>query len=196
VAAGGKANVLIVGVSPGPQFHLVGISWRGNSAFSEAQLAGLFQCGQGLNVSQSCPCLYRQRETLRILLTKSTMHDWTLQISRHSYPRAGTTTHMGAGEHSRVFPGTTTAKESRGFVRRTEKSDRIAPPALTTHEVRPRAVLPGKRLRRTSSDWCGSSRRRQHLLWQPPVRKTIRALAASRLTAERSPDHGVFITHA
>lgn len=36
---GGTA--MIVSVTPGKQFHLLGISWRGNSAFSEAQLAGL-----------------------------------------------------------------------------------------------------------------------------------------------------------
>ena len=28
--------------------------------------------------SQSCPCLYRQRQTLRSMLTKSTMHEWTV----------------------------------------------------------------------------------------------------------------------
>jgi len=38
----------------------------------------------GLN-AQSRPCLHRQRETLRSLPTKSTMHDGTLQVSRHSH---------------------------------------------------------------------------------------------------------------
>src|SRR5579864_7865543 len=59
--------------------------------------------------SQSRPCLYRQCETLRSLLTKSTMHDWTLQVSRHSHPRVGTTTRPGVGADPRVFQGTTTA---------------------------------------------------------------------------------------
>jgi hypothetical protein len=35
--------------------------------------------------SQSSPCLHRQCETLRGMLTKSTMHDWTIQVSRHSH---------------------------------------------------------------------------------------------------------------
>jgi len=38
-----------------------------------------------LECSQSRPCLHRQRETLRSLPTKSTMHDGTLQVSRHSH---------------------------------------------------------------------------------------------------------------
>src|SRR4029077_6351688 len=41
------------------------------------------------------------------------------------------------------FPGTTTAQESRGAVCGTEESNRIAPLALTTHEVRSGVVLPG-----------------------------------------------------
>jgi hypothetical protein len=44
-------------------------------------------------------------------------------------------------EHSGVFLGTTTAKESRDFVRRTEKSHRTASLALTTNEVRSRCVF-------------------------------------------------------
>ena len=31
-----------------------------------------------LERSQSCPCLYRQRETLRSMLTKSALHEWTI----------------------------------------------------------------------------------------------------------------------
>src|SRR5215469_7964989 len=31
-----------------------------------------------LERSQSCPCLYRQRETLRSMLTKNAMHNWTI----------------------------------------------------------------------------------------------------------------------
>ena len=41
---------------------------------------------RGAKRSQSSPCLHRQRETLRSMLTKSTMHDWTIQVSRHSHP--------------------------------------------------------------------------------------------------------------
>src|SRR5216683_4696632 len=49
----------------------------------------------------------------------------------------------GVSEHTRVFQGTTTAKESRGLVCGTEESDRTAPLALTTHEIRSGAVLSG-----------------------------------------------------
>jgi len=93
--------------------------------------------------SQSRPCLHRECETLRSLLPKSTMHDGTLQVSGHSHPRVGTTTRTGVGQYPRVFPGTTTAQESRGAVCGTEESNRTAPLALTTHEVRSGAVLPG-----------------------------------------------------
>jgi len=96
-----------------------------------------------LKRSQSCPCLYRHRETLRGLLPKSAMHEWALQVSRHSHPRVSTATCSGVGEHPGVFSRTTTAQESRGFVCRTEESDRTAPLATTPHEVRSRTVLPG-----------------------------------------------------
>ena len=54
----------------------------------------------GFERSQSRPCLYREREALRSLLTESTMYDRTLRISRHSHPRVGTTTSTGLGEHA------------------------------------------------------------------------------------------------
>ena len=46
-------------------------------------------------------------------------------------------------QHTRVFSSTTSAKESRGFVRGTKESYRAAPLAFTTHEVRSGTVLPG-----------------------------------------------------
>ena len=39
----------------------------------------------GAKRSQSSSCLHRQRETLRSMLTKSTMHEWAIQVSRHSH---------------------------------------------------------------------------------------------------------------
>ncbi len=95
----------------------------------------------GLNVRNRAHA-YRQRQTLRSLLPKSTMHDRSLQVSGHSHPRGGTTTRTGVGQYPRVFQGTTTAQEGRGSICGTEESDRAAPLALTTHEVRSGAVLP------------------------------------------------------
>ena len=93
--------------------------------------------------SQSCPCLYRHCQALWSLPTKSAVHQWTIQISRHSHPRVRPTTRSRVGEHAGVLPGTTTAQKSRGFVCRTQESDRVAPLALTTYDVRSGAVLPG-----------------------------------------------------
>src|SRR5262249_47532730 len=54
-----------------------------------------------------------------------------------------------------------------------------------------------QRRRRTSSDWCGFSLRRHHLVWQPPLGDTIRELAASRPTGrEITPTTDFFNTHA
>lgn len=46
-----KQNVLVLRVSPGKQYHLVKISWRGNTIFSESELASLipFRPGELFN---------------------------------------------------------------------------------------------------------------------------------------------------
>ncbi len=56
--------------------------------------------------------------------------------------------------------GTAAKKEGGSVVRGTEESDRTASLAPARTEVRARAVLPGGRWRRTSSDWCASSANR------------------------------------
>ena len=93
-----------------------------------------------LECSQSCPCLYRQRQTLRSLLPKSTMHDCALQVSGYSHPRVSTTNAHRSWPIHRVFTGTTTTQESRHFVRGTEKLDQAGSLALTA-QVRSGTVL-------------------------------------------------------
>ena len=145
-----------------------------------------------LERSQSRPCLYRQCETLRSLLTKSTMHDWTLQVSRHSHPRVGTTTRPGVGADPRVFQGTTTAQESRGLVCRTEESDRSAPLAPAPIEVCTGAVLPGSGCTEHQATGAVSHSVDNPCSGSHHLAETIRELAASRLTAKDHSDHGVF----
>jgi len=77
------------------------------------------------------------------MFSESAMHDGAIQISRHSHPWVGTPARTGVSQYTRVFQGTTTAQESRGFVCRTEESHWAASLALTAHEVRSGAVLLG-----------------------------------------------------
>src|SRR6266404_3668513 len=97
------------------------------------------------------PCALERRSPISDSVTRLGEKQPTCMSGRHIL--AGITTLptpisrmarcTGVSEHTRVFQGTTTAKESRGLVCGTEESDRTAPLALTTHEIRSRAVLSG-----------------------------------------------------
>ena len=57
--------------------------WPGAIYLSAGEQQLPLSCGRAtelrwLERSQSCPCLYRQRETLRSLLAKSAVHEWTI----------------------------------------------------------------------------------------------------------------------
>src|ERR1700738_2055921 len=71
------------------------------------------------------------------------MHQRSVSLSRHPHGRTRPATRSGVGEHARVCEGTAGKKEGRSSVRRTQESDRTATLALTAHEVRAGAVLPG-----------------------------------------------------
>src|SRR5579864_7629226 len=120
------------------------------------------------------------------------MHDWTLQVSRHSHPRVGTTTRPGVGADPRVFQGTTTAQESRGLVCRTEESDRSAPLAPAPIEVCTGAVLPGSGCTEHQATGAVSHSVDNPCSGSHHLAEAIRELAASRLTAKDHSDHGVF----
>src|SRR6266404_9874977 len=97
------------------------------------------------------PCALERRSPISDSVTRLGEKQPTCMSGRHIL--AGITTLptpisrmarcTGVSEHTRVFQGTTTAKESRGLVCGTEESDRTAPLALTTHEIRSGAVLSG-----------------------------------------------------
>ena len=92
--------------------------------------------------SQSCPCLYRQRQTLRSLLAKKRnaqvddINTWpSTCMSRPDSAHANWPTRPSS-------PGKTPAKENRGLVCGTQESDRIASLTSAEIEVRAGAVLP------------------------------------------------------
>ena len=93
--------------------------------------------------SESRLDLYRDAQTLWSMLAKTTVHQCSLPLPCHSPTRASPTTRPRTSEHGRVRAGTTAEKKSGSIVCGTEASDRAAPLTLATHEVRPKAVLPG-----------------------------------------------------
>src|SRR6478752_9767392 len=71
------------------------------------------------------------------------MHQRSVSLSRHPHGRTRPATRSGVGDHARVCEGTAGKKKGRSSVRRTQESNRTAPLALTAHQVRAGAVLPG-----------------------------------------------------
>src|SRR5262249_10283326 len=138
----------------------------------------------GFERAQSRPCLYRQRQTLWSMLTKSTMHHWTKQVSRHSHPRVSSATRTRVGEHGRVNKGTTSTQESGSIICRTQESDRIASLAPAEIEVCARAVLPGS----------GCAEHQATGAVSQPADHTCSAAAAQLFIGSQQPIYGYVLT--
>src|ERR1700759_1655619 len=72
------------------------------------------------------------------------MHQRCIPFPRHSSARTSSTAGTGVSYNTRVRQGTAREEESRGFVCRTQESDRAAPPTPAEVEVRAGAVLLGR----------------------------------------------------
>src|SRR5262244_2779349 len=104
----------------GEQLNYVGLNVRNRA---HAYIGSAKRCGACLQKAQCTTGRYKY-----------------LAIHIHESARQ---TRARVGENTRVFQSPTPAQESRGSICGTEESDRVAPPAVTTPEVRSRAIPSG-----------------------------------------------------
>lgn len=149
----------------------------------------------GFERSQSRPCLYREREALRSLLTESTMYDRTLRISRHSHPRVGTTTSTGLGEHAEFARAQRQRKKVEALFAELKKQIGLRRLRLAEAEVRARAVLSGGGCAEHQA--TGSfPRQRQHRRLSPPKIKKNKTQPHHSSPHKSGPSTEFFNSHA
>ena len=93
--------------------------------------------------SQSRLDLHRDTQTVWPVSAPTAVHQCGFPLLGHPSARTGAATRTGVSEHARVCQGTAAKKKGGSLVRRAQESDRPASLALTTHEIRSGAVLPG-----------------------------------------------------